>query len=258
MRVPALAALLMTFSAGLVACVLFVPGRDETAGATCGLTSDERGTSCGTCMEKSCRAVLDACCAAGKGCESSIPGVVRCKNDDSKCTAPGTSEAELSLRACAKSTCAAECGDGLPKEKDASPAANLVCNTRQDACSCTAQDDAGAEGSRCDTSSSGVSKQCCAEDGYPGLGKSCGCFPAQCIASPTECTCTMRFATDSSARSTCPSYSGFLTCCASATSCKCFYTSGATCDSGAREVSSCSASDIGCFPDTKKVSSCAK
>jgi len=256
MRAPALVALL-TFSAGLVACVLFVPGRDDTAGATCGLTSDERGTSCGTCVEKSCRAVLDACCAAGKGCESSIPAVVLCKSDESSCAAAGTSEAELSLRACVKSACADDCGDGLPKEKDAAPEANLVCGTRQDACSCTAQNDAGAEGSRCDTSSSGVSKQCCADDGYPGLGKSCGCFPVQCIASANECTCTMRFATDSSARTTCPS-SSFRTCCASATSCKCFYTSGATCESDAREVSSCSASDVGCFPDTKKVTFCSK
>ncbi len=263
MRVPAIA-LAVTFCAGTVACVLFVPSPEETSGSTCGLTKDERATACGTCLQKSCQAALDDCCGAGKTCESVIGAIALCKSDDSKCMSPGSSTAETSLRACAKASCGSSCGDAVPIEKDAAPPVQVVCTPLStDDCACQALSDAGSSQGRCTSSSGAGTRQCCAEEGFPAVpGKVCVCRPKYCLNDGSGgCTCGYYGNQSSKSLSICFSPSRGI-CCKNATSTMCTcYSNTTVCPSSMTETSSCSASDLACLIDendvnTKRVTSC--
>lgn len=254
-----------TFCAGLVACVFFVPSPLETTGATCGLTKDESDTACGKCLVKSCQSALDACCASGALCEKAIPAVARCQDDNSTCADAGTADAETSLRTCARVSCLSDCGDGLPKEKDAAVAPPVVCRSGAgDDCYCEASEEAGASSGRCTSSSSGVTKQCCAEEGFPTtVGKLCVCRPRYCLDDGSgRCTCGYFGKADSKSKSSCSSSRGL--CCkdATGTGCACDVT-WTSCPSDMTEATLCTASELLCLIDankvnTKKVSTCAE
>jgi hypothetical protein len=244
----------------LAACVFFVPSPTETSGGTCGLTSSEKSEACGSCLAKSCQVSLDACCAAGKECEGAISAVVLCKNDESECRAPGAGLAETNLRTCAKTQCEESCGAGLPADggADTSPPGNRVCEDVGEVCGCRVQDDAGASGSCMPSSRNGA---CCASLGFPAVGETCACWVRVCSVtresssgSTSKCSCGFFGSRPTETSTSCTVTIG--TCCAGESLCDCDRQRD-TCPAGTREVTGCSASDLGCGSEAKSVSRCS-
>jgi len=262
MRPSALLVVTSALAVGLAACVLFVPSPDETAGATCGLTSDEKSSSCGSCLASKCQSALDRCCAEGRSCESAIPSVVLCEEDDETCAAAGDGGAEAVLRACALEQCRTTCGDGQVPDRDAAPKPSVTCRTSDDSCSCAALTDAGSSSGTC-TSTSSISKPCCADEGYPTTpGTFCACRQRFCQeVSGTRCVCGYGTERPSSPATTCRDT--LRVCCRTedGTSCSCD-TTWDECPSPMVPTSSCSASELSCLVDStgktaKMVSTCS-
>lgn len=251
MRVPVLVVASASLVASLAACVLFVPSPEETAGSTCGLTSDERGTACGTCLASKCQSALDLCCAEGRTCESVIPAVALCEDDEEKCAAAGDGGAERVLRACASGSCADSCGDGVPA-KDSGPPLEVVCENGSGLgrCFCRALTDAGSSSGTC------VSRsyyRCCAEEGYPTVaGKACACLPRYCLRdrAARSCTCSYFESSSGDATSSCSAASSGVCCeLEGGRECTC-YDDLDRCPSGT-EVSSCTESGLACLKESE-------
>lgn len=242
MRVSASLLVTAALGASLVACVLFVPAPSDDSGATCGLTSDELGTSCGTCVASECRAELDRCCAEGRACEAVIPAVVLCADEPETCAAAGDGGVELSLRSCASSRCVAACGDGAPSA-DGGVDVAIACRTESRACICQVLVDGGAGSGSCKPSSS-VPGECCATTGYPAAGGACFCSPKHCVVDDGHCSCGHYVGTSSTTRSSCPSTSGV--CCYDPAGGECECDDGWTSCPRGTEVSSCEASEVVC------------